>query len=85
VTVEGEIVALTAFSGRTGVRGIKVLLDDGSGQITLLLWQNVYDAVPDRERLAVGATVRVTGEVDVYQGELQVVPRAGRDVVVQRP
>jgi DNA/RNA endonuclease YhcR with UshA esterase domain len=75
VIVEAGIVAVEPFS-----EGVKALLDDGSAQITLLLWQNVYDVVPDRERLIAGAIVRVAGELQEYRGELEIVPGMGTDV-----
>ena len=77
VTIEAAIVAVEPFSA-----GIKALLDDGSARITLLLWQNVYDVVPDRERLIAGAVVRVAGKVQEYRGELEIVPGMGADVVL---
>lgn len=78
VTVEGQIVEATPFS-----QGMKYVLDDGSGRIILLLWQNVYNAVPGKEKLVVGATVQATGKVDEYKGELEVVPDKGIDVVIR--
>jgi hypothetical protein len=59
------------------------LLDDGSGRVTLLLWQNIYDQIPQRDSLSVGALVRATGKVDEYRGELEIVPGLGNDVVVK--
>jgi DNA/RNA endonuclease YhcR with UshA esterase domain len=76
VTVEGTII-----EGETFSRGIKCTLDDGSGRITLLLWQNIYDAVPGRERLVPGAMVRVLGQIDVYNEELEIIPTIGSDVI----
>jgi DNA/RNA endonuclease YhcR with UshA esterase domain len=76
-TVEALIVAIEPFSS-----GVKALLDDGSAQVTLLLWQSVYDAVPGRGQLAIGAVVRVTGMVQEYRGALELVPGMGTDVVV---
>ena len=78
VTIAGEIVQQKEFS-----KGWKLFVDDGTAQITVLLWQNVYETVPEREKLVVGARIQVTGEVDEYKGELEVVPRRGEDVVVQ--
>ncbi len=78
VTVEGQVVEMSEFS-----KGFKCLLDDGSGRIVLLLWRNVYDAIGDREKLVVGATVRVIGKVDEYKGTLEIVPARGEDVVVK--
>lgn len=57
-------------------RGVKFLLSDESGTIILLLWQDVYDAIPDADRLVAGAWVTVTGEIEEYRGELEIVPEA---------
>lgn len=76
VTVAGQIVEANAFS-----QGIKYVLDDGSGRVTLLLWQNIYDGVAQKERLLAGTVVWVTGKVTEYRGELQVIPGLGSDVV----
>jgi len=62
--------------------GVKYTLDDGSGQITLLLWQNVLEEVPGRYDLFPGSQVRVTGQIDEYQGELEIVPRTGADLAI---
>jgi DNA/RNA endonuclease YhcR with UshA esterase domain len=78
VTVEGTIVEVTPFSA-----GVKYLLDDGSGRIMLLLWQEVYDALADRERLAPGVRVQATGTIDEYRGELEVIPGVESDLVIQ--
>ena len=77
VRVEGVLNSLRTFSA--GARGI---LDDGTGTITLLLWQEVYDGLPTPSSLVPGAVLRVEGEVDEYKGELEVVPRAAVDVSV---
>lgn len=79
VTVRGQIVEVKAFS-----KGMQYVIDDGSGQITLLLWQNVHDVVPSREELTAGAVVSATGILSEYQGALEVVPDVGGDVVVER-
>jgi DNA/RNA endonuclease YhcR with UshA esterase domain len=77
VTVEGVVVALNPFSA-----GIKCVLDDGGGQVNLLLWQNVLEAFGDRKALAVGARIRASGWVQEYRGNLEVVPGLAHDVVV---
>jgi DNA/RNA endonuclease YhcR with UshA esterase domain len=79
VTVEAQVAAIEPFS-----EGVKLRIDDGSAQMTLLLWQNVYEAVPNRAQLAVGATVRALGKVQEYRGELEIVPGLGMDVIVTR-
>jgi DNA/RNA endonuclease YhcR with UshA esterase domain len=77
VTVEATIISVDIFSA-----GVKFKVDDGSGQITLLLWQDVHDAVSGSEGLVVEARIRATGKVDEYRGELELVPGMGTDVVV---
>lgn len=77
VTVVGTVMAIASFA-----QGFKFTLDDGSGQVTLLLWHNVYDDCYAAPRLNVGAEVRATGKVGEYAGELQVEPRFGSQVKV---
>lgn len=75
LTVEGRVVEVTPFS-----QGIKYLLDDGSGRLTLLLWQSVLDDLQGRECLALGSLVHATGRVSAYRGALELAPGVGRDV-----
>jgi DNA/RNA endonuclease YhcR with UshA esterase domain len=75
VSVRGTITAVIKFSS-----GMKYRIDDGTGKVILLLWQEVFDKVPNREKLTKGAQVSVTGNVDVYNGDIEVVPGSGRDV-----
>jgi DNA/RNA endonuclease YhcR with UshA esterase domain len=78
VQVEGQIVNVQPFSA-----GVKYRLDDGTGQLTLLLWQDLYDQVPKVELLAPGARVSVQGTVDHFGGELEIVPRLPEDLEVR--
>lgn len=80
ITLEGNVVGASSFS-----HGFKLTLDDGGAQIALLLWHDVYDSCRDRSRLAVGATVLTTGEINQYEGTLQIEPRSGDDVMVTKP
>jgi len=75
VSVRGKIVAVIPFS-----KGMKYRLDDGTGKVILLLWQEVLDKVQNRDKLVNGAQVSVTGNVDVYGGDIEVIPRSGADV-----
>ncbi len=71
VTVEGTVTAAEAFSG-----GQRVYLQDGTGQILVLLWQNIFERIPDNGRLLTpGTTVRVSGVVEEYKGTLELVPQ----------
>ncbi len=71
VTLHGTLGPPDPFSA-----GVKFPLDDGTGSIVLLLWQNVYDAIPDADRLVAGVRVEVRGRIDEYRGELEIVPSA---------
>ena len=75
VTVEGTVVSAASFSA-----GFKFTLDDGTGQIVLLMWHNVYDNCWDAANINLGAKVQATGEIGQYEGELQIEPGFGGDV-----
>ncbi|MDY7080389.1 MAG: hypothetical protein SXV54_26210, partial [Chloroflexota bacterium] len=77
-TVQGTLGEKETFSA-----GIKFELSDGTGTIILLLWQNVYETIPDADRLVAGATVKVTGEIEEYRGELEIIPEADGVWVVE--
>lgn len=69
VTLRGTLENLEPFSA-----GVKALLSDDSGVIVLLLWQEVYDVLPVADKLGPGARVEVTGKIDWYRGDLEIVP-----------
>jgi DNA/RNA endonuclease YhcR with UshA esterase domain len=71
VTLRGTLGEREAFS-----KGVRFRLEDGTGIIILLLWQNVYDGIADAEQLAAGVQVEVTGQVEEYLGDLEIVPEA---------
>jgi DNA/RNA endonuclease YhcR with UshA esterase domain len=77
VEIEGDVNHVEGFSS-----GLRVFVTDGTGQVQLLLWQNVADRVPGREQLLVGARVKAVGQVEEYKGTLQVVPHLPVDVQV---
>jgi DNA/RNA endonuclease YhcR with UshA esterase domain len=76
-SARGKITAVIPFS-----RGMKYRLDDGTGKVILLLWQEVLDKAPDLARLTKGAQVSVTGTVDFFDGDIEIVPRWWTDVQV---
>jgi DNA/RNA endonuclease YhcR with UshA esterase domain len=75
VVVSGRITDVTPFSA-----GVKYTLDDGTGQCTLLLWQNIYDQLAKPEALSVGATLQVQGQLAAYLGEVEIVPELPADI-----
>lgn len=76
-TVQGEIAEVWAFS-----RGMKARLRDTTGEVVVLLWQNIYAGLPEPEAISVGTKLQATGQINVFGEELQVVPRTRRDVTV---
>jgi DNA/RNA endonuclease YhcR with UshA esterase domain len=60
-------------------------LTDATGSITLLLWQNVIEEVPARYDLVPGSQVSVVGEINDYEGDLEIIPEQGSGVVVLIP
>jgi len=71
LSLSGTLGEMETFS-----KGVKFPLDDGTGTIVLLLWQEVYDGIPDAGLLVAGTRVEVVGRIDEYQGELEIVPEA---------
>ncbi|GAB4152700.1 MAG: hypothetical protein Fur0021_17740 [Candidatus Promineifilaceae bacterium] len=80
VTVAGQVVATASFAG-----GYKFTISDTTGQVTLLMWSNVYDDCWDAPILNLGATVTATGLAGQFEGEWQVEPDFGGDVKVTAP
>jgi DNA/RNA endonuclease YhcR with UshA esterase domain len=80
VTVIAQIVETASFS-----QGFKFTLKDGTGNIALLMWHDVYDDCWDAPQLNLGATVQATGIIGTYEGELQIEPHFGGDVKVNTP
>jgi DNA/RNA endonuclease YhcR with UshA esterase domain len=86
VTIEGEIVRVEGLSS-----AVKVFLRDkgdrGQGEIVVFIWRNVLDRIANNAGLGTeGSRVRVTGTVQVYRSNLEVVPALPNDVtVLERP
>jgi DNA/RNA endonuclease YhcR with UshA esterase domain len=77
VTVSGQLVTASPFSS-----GVKYTLDDGTGQITLLLWQSLHEQLADPDALAIGAALRIQGQIAEYRSDLEIVPELPEDVSV---
>jgi DNA/RNA endonuclease YhcR with UshA esterase domain len=63
-------------------KGVKYTLTDGTGDIVLLLWQNVLEEIPDRYAIIPSTQVQVTGVIDEFAGDLEIIPREGSGVKV---
>lgn len=77
VKVAGQITRVSHFS-----QGVRATLADDSGEMTLLLWQNVYDQLTNSSDLQVGAQVNVTGKLSAFYGELEIEPTTPDDLQI---
>lgn len=77
VNVQGQVMRVGKFS-----QGVRVTLDDGSGQITVVLWQDLLDEIPNADALKKGAQMQVLGKVSQYRGELEIIPTRASDVAI---
>lgn len=80
ISVSGQVISTSSFSA-----GFRFVINDGSGSITLVLFDGTYRTVPDRAVLNLGAAVRVTAVVAEFNGTLQLQPQTGTDVIVDQP
>jgi DNA/RNA endonuclease YhcR with UshA esterase domain len=88
-SISGDDIGRTFTITKAGIvdidyfsKGVKYRLEDGSGSIILLLWQNVLEEIPDRYDLIPGSQLRVTGKVDKFAGDLEIIPRDGIDITL---
>jgi len=77
VWVTGAITSLQAFS-----KGVKLRITDGSGEAVILLWENIYNALPIQDQLELDRRIGVFGEVSHFRDEWEIVPRSTTEVVV---
>ncbi|MCS7056989.1 MAG: OB-fold nucleic acid binding domain-containing protein [Thermoflexales bacterium] len=80
VTIEGVIQSERRFKS-----GMRYAVSDDTGEITLVLFDRALKQAPGPDQLIEGATVKVTGKVDFYNKEAQIVPVRGTDVVIVKP
>ena len=80
VAVHGSVIWLEGING-----GVKATLDDGTAQVTLLLWDDVHRALAVPAELDVGADVEVIGRVSIYEEELEIVLEETEDIVIRVP
>ena len=75
VGIQGFVTNVSHFSA-----GVKLTLDDGSGEVTVLLWQDLFDELAATTTLEEGAAVTVYGQVSEYQGQMELIPELSVDV-----
>jgi DNA/RNA endonuclease YhcR with UshA esterase domain len=77
IVTQGTIEKAASFSS-----GSRYDFSDPSGTIILLVWNSDIDPQQQQEVLQVGTALSVTGEIDEFNGQLEIVPRSLEDVVV---
>ncbi|TFG69979.1 MAG: hypothetical protein E4H27_06545, partial [Anaerolineales bacterium] len=77
VLVQGRVVAMEGIKG-----GLNATLDDGTAQIVVVLWSQVYNALDEPTYLDLGADITVYGEVSAYEGVLEIIPGEASDIVI---
>lgn len=75
VRVSGDVMGVSKFS-----QGMRSLLADETGEITLVLWQDVYEQIANASELEKGAHVVAIGKLSQYRGELEIVPNGASNV-----
>ena len=76
-TIAGDVLRVEGFSA-----GVIVFVNDGTGELRVVIFNNVLNFVPGAPSLQAGARARVTGVIDEFNGVLELVPALGYDVVV---
>jgi DNA/RNA endonuclease YhcR with UshA esterase domain len=81
VQTTGTIDQVDEFS-----QGIRYTLQDDSGSIILLIWSDVIDPAQQQQLLQVGTTVSVTGQIDEFNNQLELVPQTSDQIgIVSTP
>ncbi len=76
VAISGRIVASDAIG-----QGQRLLVRDDTGEIRVILWDNVLSQIPATEFQS-GRSISVTGRVKVYRGQPEIVPDSAEAVTV---
>jgi len=82
VTVTGTIKAVKVFREE---KGRTLMITDPSGAIDILIWEDLYKNIPEREKLVKGTTIKVRGEVASYKNRLQIKPLMPADIQIVKP
>lgn len=80
VKVSGTVTSVTPFA-----QGLRVMLDDGTGELLVLLWQDVFDQLANAADLQNGARLVLAGRLAEYRGKLEIIPARGEDIQIGAP
>lgn len=78
VMIEGEVRRVSGLRS-----AVIVSVGDESGEISVFIWRNILDRIENNTGLGTpGTRVRVVGTVEIYRGNLEIVPVLPSDVMV---
>lgn len=77
VSLEGTIQSSEDFT-----KGKRFTLTDNTSTITLLLWQDLFDELPFKDQLQPSAKLRVTGQIEEFNGQLEIIPTTTSDLTL---
>ncbi len=64
--------------------GWLIVLEQEGAQVRMFISNEQMAHVPGREGLYFGAAIRATGVLTQYRGELELLPRQGRDIIIRK-
>ncbi len=70
VTVKGSIV--NAISPSSGTAPYSYYVSDGTETLRIVIWPDIYKAIPDKERFQIEKDVIATGEVKEFYNRLEI-------------
>jgi DNA/RNA endonuclease YhcR with UshA esterase domain len=79
---EGRIFAVAGTVVRIEGRGwLRIWIQDGTGELLIFVPEREVEYLP--AGIGAGVGLRVIGEVDIYQGQLEIIPLTGSDVEIR--
>ena len=75
--LKATITSVRVFKEAEG-RTLKI--SDGTGSIDVVIWQDLYNQIPQRDSLVKGTEIQVSGEIGSYREKLQIKPKGPGDI-----
>ncbi len=76
-TLKATITSVRVFSEAKG-RTLKI--SDGTGNIDVVIWKDLYNQIPQRGSLVKGTMIQVSGEIGSYRENFQIKPKSPGDI-----
>lgn len=81
-TIQGTVTSARRPSSERAPYILKV--KDATGSIDVVFWQNLADKLSDNQKPNEGDTVRITGTLGEYRGNLQLKPETPSDIETEK-